>query len=309
MMMTRRVAFVLGIAAAISIGACAPNKALTRDSIFGRETPQRQSGDEYVYKYDNVDDAAYEPARSAKGPTVKPADRTGKEFGIREEEGADSGLKKEKFFQTGMASWYGREFHGRMTASGERFDMKALTAAHRTLPFGTTVTVRNLDNGEIVKVRINDRGPYRKNRILDLSYAAAKQLNMLPEGEAKVGIVVLGKDGASRVAARMDDEVEPVSGKEYDAGLEDDYSDSRSPGADGESGKFALQAGAFYSRRKAENLKELLSSQVKRSVVVVHEDDFYKVRIEGIPSRKEAENHKRRLMKDDISAYVIEARE
>ncbi len=309
MMMTRRVAFVLGIAAAISIGACAPNKALTKDRILGRETPQRQSGDEYVYKYDDADDASYEPAGSAKRPAVKPAARTGRGYVIREEENADSGFKKDKFFQTGMASWYGREFHGRMTASGERFDMKALTAAHRTLPFGTTVTVKNLDNGDTVKVRINDRGPYRKNRILDLSYAAAKQLNMLPEGEAKVGIIVLGKGGASKMAARTDDEVEPVSGKEYDAGLEDDHSDGLLTDAEGGAGKFAVQAGAFYSRRKAENLKERLASQVKQSVVVVRENDFYKVRIEGIPSRKEAENQKRRLMKDDISAYVLETRE
>ncbi len=97
---------------------------------------------------------------------------------------------------------------------GRRFDMKALTAAHRTLPFGPTVTVKNLDTGETVKVRLNDRGPYRKNRILDLSYAAAKQLNMLPEGEAKVGIVVIGKGGSPKLADRADDEVEPVSGKE-----------------------------------------------------------------------------------------------
>ncbi|MGV7927732.1 MAG: septal ring lytic transglycosylase RlpA family protein [Spirochaetota bacterium] len=305
MIKTRRIAFVLGIAAAILIGACAPNKALTKDRLLGRETPQKESGDEYVYKYDEVDDADYKPAGSAK----KQAVRANKDYGVREEEDEDSGLKKEKFFQTGMASWYGREFHGRMTASGERFDMKALTAAHRTLPFGTTVTVKNLDNGETVKVRINDRGPYRKNRILDLSYAAAKQLNMLPEGEAKVGIVVIGKGGSPKLAERADDEVEPVSGKEYGVESEEENAEGRRTGVDGESGRFALQAGAFYSKRKAEILKERLESQVKQPVVVVRENDFYKVRIEGIGTRKEAESQKRRLLKDDIPAYVVEARE
>ncbi len=309
MMTTRRVAFVLGVAAAILIGACAPNRALTKDKILGRETPQRESGDEYVYKYDDAENAAYEPSRSEKGPSVKPVARAGKEYGIREEEAADTGLKKESFFQTGIASWYGREFHGRMTASGERFDMKALTAAHRTLPFGTMLTVKNLDNGETVNVRINDRGPYRKNRILDLSYAAAKQINMLPEGEAKVGLVVLGKGGAPKVAARTDDGVEPVSGRDFDAEPEDAYADGRRAAAGDDTGRFALQAGAFYSKRKAENLKERLESQVKQPVVVVRENDFYKVRIEGIQSRKEAESQKRRLMKDDIAAYVIEAKE
>ena len=309
MMKTRRIAFVLGIAATIAIGACAPNKALTRDRIFGRETPQKQSGDEYVYKYDDVDDSAYEASTGVKNRGVRPVAKMENEDGIREEKNVDTSLKKEQFFQTGIASWYGREFHGRMTASGERFDMKALTAAHRTLPFGTTVTVKNLDNGETVKVRINDRGLYRKNRILDLSYAAAKQLNMLPEGEAKVGIVVIGKGGSPKLADRADDEVEPVSGKEYGVESEEENAEGRRTGVDGESGRFALQAGAFYSKRKAEILKERLESQVKQPVVVVRENDFYKVRIEGIGTRKEAESQKRRLLKDDIPAYVVEARE
>jgi rare lipoprotein A len=93
--------------------------------------------------------------------------------------------------QEGVASWYGKEFQGRPTASGERFDMHDLTAAHRTLPFGARVQVTNLENGKSVVVRINDRGPNTKGRLIDLSYAAAKQLDMIGAGTAKVRIQVL----------------------------------------------------------------------------------------------------------------------
>jgi rare lipoprotein A len=82
---------------------------------------------------------------------------------------------------SGLASYYGKEFHGKKTASGEPFDMEALTAAHRTLPFNTTVKVTNTRNGKSVRVRINDRGPFIAGRIIDLSYAAAKTIGLLVE--------------------------------------------------------------------------------------------------------------------------------
>ena len=83
-----------------------------------------------------------------------------------------------KFSQTGMASWYGRQFHGRKTASGETFDMNALTAAHRSLPLNCFIRVTNKTNGKSVVVKVNDRGPFHGNRVLDLSYGAAKQLGI-----------------------------------------------------------------------------------------------------------------------------------
>ena len=91
----------------------------------------------------------------------------------------------------GKASWYGPGFHGKRTASGERFDMNDLTAAHRTLPFGTRVRVRNHQNGREVVVRINDRGPWVGNRIIDLSKAAAAALDLLQAGEAPVVLIGL----------------------------------------------------------------------------------------------------------------------
>ena len=87
---------------------------------------------------------------------------------------------------TGRASYYGKRFHGRMTANGELFDMNAMTAAHKTLPFGTLVRVTNARNGRSVVVRINDRGPFIRGRVIDLSRAAARRIGMIQSGHAQV---------------------------------------------------------------------------------------------------------------------------
>jgi len=97
--------------------------------------------------------------------------------------------------EVGMASYYAEAHQGRRTANGERFDMHALTAAHRTLPFGTRVEVTNLENGRSVVVRINDRGPYVEGRVIDLSQAAARELRFLGRGTTRVRLKVLGDGG------------------------------------------------------------------------------------------------------------------
>jgi len=91
----------------------------------------------------------------------------------------------------GKISFYGSKFHGRRTASGERFDQNALTAAHPRLPFGTRLRVTNLSNGKSVVVRVNDRGPFIKNRILDVSRAAARELEMIDAGVVRARVEVL----------------------------------------------------------------------------------------------------------------------
>ncbi|AMN49466.1 MULTISPECIES: septal ring lytic transglycosylase RlpA family protein [unclassified Psychrobacter] len=93
-----------------------------------------------------------------------------------------------KFKQTGLASWYGRKFHGRKTASGDTFDMNGLTAAHRSLPLNCYVKVTNKTNGKSVVVKVNDRGPFHGNRVLDLSYGAAKRLGITSKGVGNVSI-------------------------------------------------------------------------------------------------------------------------
>jgi rare lipoprotein A len=96
--------------------------------------------------------------------------------------------KTRPYYQRGLASYYGKGFQNKKTASGERFNLHSLTAAHKTLPFGTKVVVKNMRNGKTVKVRINDRGPYVKGRVIDLSRAAFSQIASLDEGLARVEI-------------------------------------------------------------------------------------------------------------------------
>ncbi|KMN82464.1 lipoprotein [Chromobacterium sp. LK11] len=110
---------------------------------------------------------------------------------------------REKPYQaTGRASWYGKQFHGRKTSSGEKYDMFAMTAAHPTLPIPSYARVTNLNNGKSVVVRVNDRGPFHKSRLMDLSYAAAYRLGFIKQGSAKIAIERVWPDaGGENVAS------------------------------------------------------------------------------------------------------------
>lgn len=216
---------------------------------------------------------------------------------------ADAGAGNDRFYQKGAASWYGREFHGRVTASGEKFDMNNMTAAHKTLPFGTIVEVRNLENGRSARLKINDRGPYRGNRIIDVSYGAAQELGMVRTGEANVGINVIrmgdrssaGNDYNSRYVEPVSDEEYPVTRVRSEGSY--DYADS---------GDMKLQAGAFYSRKNAENLKSRIEGRTDRPVRIVQDGDFFKVRIEGLRSKNELNRVKDSLSGDNIPTFSVE---
>jgi len=113
-------------------------------------------------------------------------------FNACNDENVKKNDKKPKlsFIEKGEASWYGADFHGKITANGEIYDMNKLTAAHKTLNFGTLVKVTNLKNNKSVVVRINDRGPYINNRIIDLSKAAAKKIEMIHDGISMVKLEI-----------------------------------------------------------------------------------------------------------------------
>jgi rare lipoprotein A len=126
--------------------------------------------------------------------------------------GPDDGVPGDEgpreIFERGGASWYGIQFHQRKTANGERFDMTAMTAAHKTLPFNTRVCVRSLVNGREVLVRINDRGPYAAGRIIDLSQAAADSIGMLGMGIKQVALSIVDKEPARCGGKSVDPETE-----------------------------------------------------------------------------------------------------
>jgi hypothetical protein len=110
---------------------------------------------------------------------------------VSHEIATDGEIETASYYQTGIASYYGKGFQNKKTASGERFDLHSMTAAHKTLPFGTKVIVKNLLNGKTVAVRINDRGPFVKWRIIDLSTAAFSQISSLDDGLAKVELRIV----------------------------------------------------------------------------------------------------------------------
>ncbi len=141
-------------------------------------------------------EAASQPAKTVQSPAeTEPAQGAVRRADTADDAGPpqDSPLlggEQVKELERGIASWYGPRFHGRRTASGERFDMRALTAAHKTLPFGTLVRVRHLGSGREVDVRITDRGPFRHGRVIDVSQAAADALGMLDHGVNNVLLMV-----------------------------------------------------------------------------------------------------------------------
>lgn len=141
--------------------------------------------------------------------------------------------------ERGEASWYGEPYHGRRAASGEVFDMEQLTAAHRTLPFQTWVQVTNLDNGKQVDVRITDRGPFVNGRIIDLSRAAAREIDLLRTGIAPVELRVI--------------EAPPVDRSSISTGVPN--------------GEFVVQAGAFADKKRAEALSASLLNVAETRLV------------------------------------------
>jgi len=203
------------------------------------------------------------------------------------------------YYQTGLASWYGREFNGKPTASGERFDMNDSTAAHKSLPFGSIVEVTNLDNGKTTRVKINDRGPFKGARIIDLSHYAAKQIGLVEAGVGMVGINIIRR-GSN---AEFTETPQPRQPSTVMKAVNDDVEDEA---VSISFGSFSVQAGAFYSRRNAESLKDKIEDSINVKAKIVQEGDFYKVRIEGISTRRTAERHKNSLEQENIASFIIE---
>jgi rare lipoprotein A len=172
------------------------------------------------------------------------------------------------FHQRGIASWYGKAFHGKKTSNGETYDMYAMTAAHKTLPLGTYVRVHNLENNRELEVRINDRGPFVRGRIIDLSFTAAKELGLVGPGTAKVEIVALGTPAAS----------DDGTSRTY---VQGDYY----------SGNFTFQVGAFANRENAERLKHKLDEQYKNAHITRYDRGdkiFYRVRVGAFKTLEDA---------------------
>jgi len=172
--------------------------------------------------------------------------------------------------ETGTASWYGRELHGRRSANGEAFDMHGLSAAHRTLPLGTAIRVTNLDSERTIEVRVTDRGPFISARSLELSYGAAKELGFVAQGTAQVRFETIG----------------PVP----------------------EGGTFTVHAAAFTEEENARLIKERLSQRYEVVSIVPVENNLgklYRVRVGNYPSEAKAERIAAKLKLEGLEPVVV----
>lgn len=176
--------------------------------------------------------------------------------------------------QRGMASWYGHPYHGRRAADGEVYDMETLVAAHRTMPFQTWVRVRNISNGKTVDVRIIDRGPFVNNRIIDLSHAAAKEIELIGPGVAEVELTVIS-----------------------------------SPNTGAEPAQFGVQVGAFRERTNADRYRETMAATYGAARIVERagEPTLWRVVAGRESSQEAAEVLARRVRQEQkiAQAFVV----
>jgi len=176
--------------------------------------------------------------------------------------------------QRGTASWYGPSFQGRRTASGERYDMHEYTAAHPSLPFGTVLEVRNIENGRSVKVRVNDRGPFTHKRIIDLSYAAAKDIGAVLPGTAVVELFLASQQ-------KQQDTPAPA--------------------------RYTVQVAAFSEGERAEALRRELTPMYPETVVL-SDGTWNRVQVGIFDEQNRAEDLRRELAAIGLSSIVVAAR-
>ncbi len=183
------------------------------------------------------------------------------------------------YVERGIASWYGKKFHGRKTSNGETYNMYAMTAAHKTLPIPSYLQVTNLENGKQVVVRVNDRGPFHENRIIDLSYAAASKLGISQVGTGKVEIRTIEPGEPAATSPARQAAAAPPEGRQ-----------TSTPSSQH---RLYLQLGSFISFENAESLRAQLTLNNVEGVAVEHStvdrQPIYRVRIGPLTSVEEAD--------------------
>lgn len=206
------------------------------------------------------------------------------------------------YVETGTASWYGDDFHNKRTANGETYNMRAITAAHRTLPLPSIVKVTNLENGKSIIARVNDRGPYVKNRIIDISEKGAELLGYKNKGTAKVKVEImanesralkeamLSKDNSSKIYAASQKQTTPVAPVTVAAATPMPATPQTQVAPTENNGFFFVQVGAFSDYEKA---KQMAASMERFGRVSIYEaylskDGVYRVRLGAYHSRDEA---------------------
>lgn len=182
-----------------------------------------------------------------------------------------------------VASWYGPGFHGKLTASGEIYDMYSLTCAHKSLPFGTKLKITNVSSGMSVDVTVNDRGPFVSGRDIDLSYSAAKAIGLIGSGTGKVKVEYLGRDSGYIKQVRF----------------------SKPPTA--EEGPYTIQVGSFKDEENASRLKDALELKYKGIYITTSEIDgqkYYRVRVGNFQTKHRALRNAQVLAEEGYSILI-----
>ena len=209
------------------------------------------------------------------------------------------------FKQRGVASWYGKRFHGQLTSSGERYDMYKMTAAHPTLPIPSYARVTNLKNGRSVIVRVNDRGPFHSGRIIDLSYAAAAKLGYIGAGSTTVEVEAILPEDMSRVA----DERKAARAEAPAPAAETVPPPAVSIPATADAKGVYLQLGAFSARDNADALRARLERElagIDGGIEVLATEGLFRVRLGPYPDRIEADGVAARIREAlDLKPVVI----
>lgn len=201
----------------------------------------------------------------------------------------------------GIASWYGRDFHGKKTANGERFDAGQLTAAHKTLPMPSLVRVTNLENGRSLVLRVNDRGPFVRSRIIDVSHHASELLGFRRQGTARVRVQILGSESRAMKRASLAGRATPIP----QIGTRQARNPASAPvvpparlvlaatdTSGNPDGAIFIQAGAFTDQLKAANLRNQLTSIAPANIVptVIRGQRFYRVRLGPLTGAQSAQH-------------------
>ncbi|NLX17819.1 MAG: septal ring lytic transglycosylase RlpA family protein [Desulfobulbus sp.] len=210
------------------------------------------------------------------------------------------------YVERGIASWYGKPFHGRKTSNGETYNMYGDTAAHKTLPMDTMLLVKNLENGRSTTVRINDRGPFVQERIIDLSYSKAQELGVVGNGTARVEIIALGAQQAAELPM-----VASATGKPTEAGSRPKPKIKPPPIPDFDKGNFYVQVGAFV---QVENARTLAKAFARRGRDVIIQQypaagmNLYRVMIFASTSLKQAKLYEQGLKNEGFRYALLLAR-
>ncbi|MDH4261845.1 MAG: septal ring lytic transglycosylase RlpA family protein [Spirochaetia bacterium] len=280
----------------------------SNDEFFDDETPSFFSG---------------KPKKTDKAGEIKKTDNMGKEAKFEKTELSSGNAKSSEFKEAdtitdvarGYASWYGKELQNKPTASGDLFDMNKFTAAHRTFPMGSLVLVRNLENGKKKLVRINDRGPYVDGRVIDVSYAVARDLGFAEKGVARVEVELIEKSENNFIAKSENDNAEvkedpsnesvnesdDVAGEDVEKLSDKDgytFHDGIRPQ------NYTVRTGAFKVSQNAEKYKEHLEDKYNVNAFIGKKGKWNFVWIGDFENKDKAEKFYHKLKTDGLDVIT-----